>query len=135
MVDKCYICACIGEFAQTNYDGDEELYIIVVKSPFQYDTPELAKNDVSTVKFQKCNGHIVLVIDSDDDCHLRDGKTNVIEWNNWMQYYMAHVNKVTGEEEPCADNWDDLFGVDSVPDDFEQIVNINSVSVFSYEDI
>lgn len=131
---KVYTCACIGEFVQAGCNGDI-VYALTVTSPFKYDTPELAKNDVGVIKFQKVNGHIVLVVHSDNGCQLRDGKTNVITWDNWMQYRMACVDAHTGEERPCSDNWDELFGVDNVNDDFEQIVDITGVNVFSYENM
>lgn len=124
----------VGVFTCREYDHDVS-YVIQIKSPYGHSTPEDAANEDVSYSFRKIGGHIVIVAAGGDADNLRYGKSEVIRWKDWTQYHMAKMNDETGDEEPCSTDWDDLFGVDNVSDDFEVPIVYDSYNVFSYENI
>ena len=131
--ERRYIRTCVGCFTCREDDRDVD-YVIRIKSPYSYGTPEEAATEDVIYTFCIVDGHVVLVVGGDSNL-LRDYHSDIIEWKDWQQYHMARVNPDTGEEEPCSTNWDDLFGVRLVNSDFTTVVIPCGYNVFSYENI
>lgn len=128
-----YIKKFIGTFVcPSGTDESEVTYVIQVTSPYGYPTAEEAAQEEVAYVFRKVNGHIVLVAEGGDLGSLRRYKSDVISWENWQQYRMARISPDTGKEEPFAEPWDVLFGVNSVSDDFEVFVVPDVSNVFAY---
>jgi len=156
--NQCVLCEKIVDKPKSdtnyryNFMGDFNAgdfnYSIEVLMPTKYKTPEEAKGDKGSLRFEKQNDHIVLVIysgwvqgfDENHQWHEHvDGKVlDIIQWSEWWRYKVAKA-KVKDAEMPCvidysdyipdATNWDELFDVENRPDNWTCIVESLAYSI------
>lgn len=139
-----YIYKSFGDFWVGNRN-----YQIEVPIPVKYDTAEKAKTDNSSLRFEKRDGRIVLVIYSDWKQGMNDGKwyeyvagnvLDVIYWEEWYKYKIS-IAKEEGNDNlydpnscyvPSATNWDELFDVENLEDNWSFTVESLAYAVFAY---
>lgn len=108
-------------------------YNLEVQMPVKYGTIETAKQDKSSCRFEKRDGHVVLVIYSGWEQGMKDGKwyehvageeLAVYRWEDWYLWKMtkAKEKELSGMIDaiqdylPYAENWNALFGVKELPE-------------------
>lgn len=139
--DLTYIYEFSGDFWVNNRN-----YQIEVPMPTKYKTAEEAKYDKSSLRFEKRDGHIVLVVYSKWEQGMNDGEwyehvaetiLGIIKWEDWYRYKMS-MAKEGGDDNiydanscyvPNATNWDELFNVGSLEDSWACTIESLAYSV------
>jgi len=123
-----YLYECTFDFWWNGWN-----YNLEVQMPVKYGTIEAAKQDKSSCRFEKRDGHVVLVIYSGWEQGMKDGKwyehvageeLAVYRWEDWHLWKMTNAKEkeLSGMIDaiqdylPYAENWDVLFGVDELPE-------------------
>lgn len=132
-----------GDFWVNNWN-----YQIEVCLPTNHTTIKSAKYDSSPLRFEKHDGHIVLVIYADFQQGFVNGKwteqvvgevLEIISWENWHRYKMSKAkaegeigDDLTFDYLPCATNWDELFDVNTLPEHSGHMVESLSYGILAY---
>lgn len=112
------------EFVENNYN-----YSLEVTLPMEFPTLESARNCKASLRFQKIDGHILLVVWSDwhqgfdKEGKWREGvkgePVGYIRWQDWREYRIARsrttdIPCIASDEDyiPIATPWDELFEKD-----------------------
>lgn len=144
MSNSIYIYMFRGDFSVKTRD-----YFIEIPMPTKHKTIESAKNDKSSARFEKRNGHVVIVIYSNWEQGIKNGKwyehvsgseLEIIHWENWYRYQIAQDNgkEQVGLIDPCTDylpfsqNWDELFDVNNLSDDWSCTIENLAYSILTY---
>lgn len=140
--DLTYIHEFFGDFWVNNRN-----YQIEVPMPTKYKTAEEAKCDSGSLRFEKRDGHIVLVIYSKWEQgmikdkwyeHVAGTILDIIKWEDWYRYKMS-MAKEEGADNlydpnscyvPSATNWDELFNVESLEDSW--VCTVESLAYVVY---
>lgn len=142
--EQAYIHEFFGDFWVNNRN-----YQIEVPMPTKYKTANEAKCDKSSLRFEKHDGHIVLVIYSKWEQGMIEGMwyehvagevLDIIKWEDWHRYKIS-MAKGEGTEGvgdydsgyvPSATNWDELFNVEKREDGWGCTVESLAYSVYRY---
>lgn len=141
---QIYIYKFFGDFWAKNRN-----YQIEVPMPTKYKTITEAKADNSSLRFEKHDEHIVLVVYSNWEQGMIQGKwhehvagevLDIIKWEDWYRYKIS-MAKEKGIEDigdsdssyvPSAINWDELFDIKNLKDNWSCTVESIAYSIFSY---
>ncbi|WP_321994617.1 hypothetical protein [Clostridium butyricum] len=143
-IKESYIYEFFGDFWVNNRN-----YQIEVGMPTKYKTIEEAKGDNSSLRFEKHDEHIVLVIYSNWKQGMISGKwhenvagevLDIIKWEDWYRYKisMAKEQGIEGVGDsdsgyvPSATNWDELFDVKNKEDTWGCTVESLAYSICKY---
>lgn len=124
-------------------------YNLEVQMPVKHGTIEAAKQDKSSCRFEKRDGHVVLVIYSGWEQGMKDGKwyehvageeLAVYRWEDWHLWKMtkAKEKELSGiidaiqDYLPYAENWDVLFDVEQLPEGWGLTPESLAYSIISY---
>lgn len=124
-------------------------YSMDVQMPVKYTDIEMAKHDKSFCRFEKRDGHVVLVIYSSWEQGIKDGKwyehiageeLAVYRWEDWHLWKMTKAKEkelpsmidAIQDYLPYAENWDVLFGVDELPEEWVLTPESLAYSILSY---
>lgn len=145
MSEQIYLYEFFGDFWANNRN-----YQIEIIMPTKYTTPKDAKADSSSARFEKHDGHVVLVIYSDWEQGMENGKwfehvagsvLDVIHWEDWNKYKMSQAkgegiegmgNDPITDYVPCSTKWDELFDVSSLSDNWGYSVESLAYTVLAY---
>lgn len=149
MSKQTYIHNFFGDFWANDKNYQIEIYM-----PTKHESPEQAKDDSSSARFEKHDGHIVLVIYSDwvqgfDGNgkwreHVNGEILDIIHWADWWKYKMSvakpecpqgYGGDSCNDYVPCATNWDELFKVEELSDQWGNTVESLAYSVLACVDI
>lgn len=147
MSTQTYIHVFVGDFWV-----QERNFQIEINMPTRHRIIACAKNDSSSAQFEKHNGNVVLVIYSDWEQGMLNGKwhegvkgkvLDIIQWEEWYKYQMSQAkgkgiagmgNDGVSGYIPCATNWNELFDVNSLSDDWGNSVESLAYRVIAYID-
>ena len=134
---KIYSRQILGEFTIGSIEYHFEFSI---SKPF--DSLEEAKADKSVARFEIYDGHVIVFVysgwsqdaaDSDAwfECTTGD-VVDIIEWDQWWKYRLTKSRPDVQYKDsldpqydyiPCTENWDELFGAESLSPDWGLNVN------------
>lgn len=145
MSQQTYIHVFIGDFWANKIN-----YEIEINMPTKHASPKEAKQDGSSARFEKRNGEVVLVIYSSWEQgfnsegkwyeHIKGTVLDIIRWEESWKYKMMVENpkQIKGngiDYIPCATRWNELFKIESLPDQWCNTVESLAYKVIACIDI
>lgn len=133
-----------------DFEVNDRNYQIEVCLPTKHTTIISAKYDPSALRFEKHDGHIVLVVYSDFKQGICNGKwiedvdgkiLEIIRWEDWHRYKISKAKEegvdAIGDDGisgyfPCATNWDEIFDVKNLPHHWGYLVESIAYGVLAY---
>lgn len=143
--EQTYIYQFCGDFW-----ANSKNYQIEVAMPTKYKTVKEAKGDKSSLRFEKRDNHIVLVVYSSWEQGFVNGKwhesvagevLDIIKWEHWYKYKISVAKDnvfqkviIDGMSDfvPDATPWDELFSVESLDDNWCCTVESLAYFICSY---